>query len=295
MDKNKPFDDAEAYLKIGDGTLSRRGFAALTAVAAPALMSAAAAHAQTANVVETDVVIATTDGAADAALFHPAGQGPWPGVVMYADALGLRPAFRDMGRRLAASGYTVLVPNPYYRARKAPVITGPFDFTNPDARAKLDAMRKGMSPEGTQRDQLAWVAYLDTLPVVSKTTKLGVVGYCMGGPAVMQTSALRPDRVGASCSFHGGGVVTDQPDSPHLLAPKIKAKSYFGIAANDAMRQPDQKDKLIAAYAAAGNPAEVEVYSANHGWCVKDGAVYNEAEAERAWGHLLAVYKAALV
>jgi carboxymethylenebutenolidase len=214
---------------------------------------------------------------------------------MFTDALGLRPAFRDMGRRLASSGYTVLVPNPFYRARKAPMITGPFDFANPADQAKLVEVRKGMSPEGTTRDQLAWVAYLDALPVVSKKARIGVVGYCMGGPAVMQTSALRPERVGASCSFHGGAVVTDKPDSPHLLAPMIKAKSYFGIAANDAMRQPDQKDKLIAAYAAAGNPCEAEVYSANHGWCVKDGATYNEAEAERAWGHLLAVYKAALV
>jgi carboxymethylenebutenolidase len=240
-------------------------------------------------VVETDVMIKTPDGTTDAALYHPAGAGPWPGVLMFTDILGLRPAFRGMGRRLASSGYVVVVPNPFYRTKPAPVIEGPFDFAKDFP--KLKPLTDPLTPDATTRDELAWIAYLDSLPVVSKTAKLGVTGYCMGGPRVIQASALRPDRVAASMSCHGGGVVTDQPTSPHLLAPKIKAKSFFAIAQNDAKRQPDQKDKLLAAYAAAGNPCGAEVYSADHGWCVPDGASYNQAEAERAWAVMLGLFK----
>ncbi len=274
--------------------LSRRGFTALSITAGAALSAATVAHAEAAEVVETDVVIATPDGGTDAALYHPKGAGPWPGVLMFTDILGLRPAFRDMGRRLASSGYTVLVPNPFYRTKKAPVLEGPFDFAKDGA--KLKPLTDPLTPDGVTRDETAWLAYLDALPTVSKTIKLGVVGYCMGGPRVMQASALRPDRVAASVSCHGGGVVTDSPSSPHLLVPKMKVAAYFAIAANDAMRQPEQKDKLLAAYAAAGDPCRAEVYEgAMHGWCVPDGAAYNKPQAERAWAEMLALYKRVLV
>ncbi|HTK36513.1 MAG TPA: dienelactone hydrolase family protein [Caulobacteraceae bacterium] len=161
--------------------------------------------------------------------------------------------------------------------------------------AKLAELQKPLTPDAILHDETAWVAYLDSHPTVSKTIEMGLVGYCMGGPLVMQTATLAPDRIGAFASFHGGGVVTDKSDSPHLLAPKIKAKSYFGIAQNDAMRQPDQKDKLIAAFAAAGNPTRAEIYPANHGWCVNEGPVYDPVQAERAWAEMLHLFKTALV
>jgi carboxymethylenebutenolidase len=258
------------------------------------LTAATLAHAQAAGVTETNVLIKTPDGTTDAALYTPKGAKTAPGVLMFTDILGLRPAFRGMGARLAAAGYVVLVPNPFYRTKAAPVIEGPFDFAKDFP--KLKPLTDPLTPAATATDETTWIAYLDGLPQVSKTAKLGVVGYCMGGPRVMQASALRPDRVAASMSCHGGGVVTDGADSPHLLAPKIKAKSYFAIAANDAMRQPDQKDKLLAAYAAAGNPCGAEVYEgANHGWCVPDGAAYNQPQAERAWAQMLTLYKEKLV
>jgi carboxymethylenebutenolidase len=272
--------------------VSRRNF--VTLAIATGVAMATTAHAQAVDVVETDVMIKTADGMADAALFHPKGTGEWPGVVLFTSALGLRPTFRDMGRRLAANGYTVLIPNPFYRTRKAPVF-GAFDFGNPADMAKLKELMQPLTPEAIRHDELAWVAYLDSVRAVSKKIRMGLVGYCMGGPLVMQTAALAPDRIGVFCSFHGGGVVTDKPDSPHLLAPKIKAKSYFGIATNDAARQPDQKEKLIAAFAAAGNPTQAEIYPANHGWCVNEGPVYDEAQAERAWSVMLNMFKTTLV
>ncbi len=274
--------------------LSRRQFAGASA-AGLALAGAAPTAFAAGDVVETDVVVPTQDGQADAALFHPAGKGKWPAVVVFADALGLRPEFREMGRRLAAEGYVVLVPNPFYRTRKAPVLEGPFDFANPADRAKLAELTKPLNADTTTRDGLAYLAFLDAQKVVDTRRKAGVVGYCMGGPYTMRAAAAAPGRVGAGCSFHGGGVVTDQPDSPHLLVPKMKASFYFGIAANDDQRQPDQKDKLKAAFAAAGLPATVVVYDGcQHGWCVKGMPVYNEAGAERAWAEMVKLYKQTL-
>ncbi|MEI9890020.1 MAG: dienelactone hydrolase family protein [Caulobacteraceae bacterium] len=272
-----------------DSDINRRAFTTAS-IAAGALMGAAwSAHAQAAGVKETDVSIKTPDGDTDAALYTPAGKGPFPGVVIFTDILGLRPAFRDMGKRLASSGYVVLVPNPFYRTKKGLLVEGPFDFSKDFA--KLQPHTAAITPEGTTKDLTAWVAYLDDLPQTSKKAKLGVTGYCMGGPRVVEASAIRADRVGGAMSNHGGGVVSNAPTSPHLLAPKIKAKTFFAIAQNDAMRQPDQADKLKAAYAAAGNPCGAEVYKADHGWCVSDGAAYNKAEAERAWTQMLATFK----
>lgn len=274
-------------------TVSRRDFAALT-VAAGA--TAVAGAAQAAEMVETDVTIKTPDGTCDAVLFHPAGKGKWPAVLVWTDALGLRPAFRDMGKRLAAEGYVVLVPNPFYRSRPAPVFTGPFDFANPTDRAKLAELRKLLTPDAVTRDGAAYLAFLDAQKVTNTKKKAGVQGYCMGGPMTMQTAAALPGRVGAGGSFHGGGLVTASPESPHLLIPKMKASFYFGVAMNDDQKEPETKDKLKAAYAAAGLPAKIEVYDgAMHGWCVPGSAVYNQPAAERAWAELLALYKGALV
>ncbi|WP_304218035.1 dienelactone hydrolase family protein [Phenylobacterium aquaticum] len=274
--------------------LSRRDFTALTVGAAGAVV--VATGAQAAEVVESDVTIKTADGSCDAALFHPAGKGAWPAVLIWPDALGLRPEFRAMGKRLAAEGYVVLVPNPFYRSRPAPVFTGPFDFANADDRAKLALIRAPLTPDAVTRDAVAFVAFLDAQKVTNRKAKAGVQGYCMGGPMTMQTAAALPARIGAGGSFHGGGLVTAAPDSPHLLVPKIKARFYFGVAMNDDQRQPDAKDQLKAAFAAANVPAKIEVYDgALHGWCVPGSAVYNPASAERAWGELLALYKAGLV
>jgi len=212
---------------------------------------------------------------------------------------------RNMGKRLAAEGYSVLVPNPFYRAAKAPVFDdiSTFDFQNPADRAKLQPLMASMNVAGAvERDAAAYIAFLDAQPQVDTARKLGTQGYCMGGRLVVITAATVPDRVGAGASFHGGGLVTDKPDSPHLLAPKIKARMYFAIASNDDQRQPDAKDKLKEAFAAAKVPAEIEVYpGAQHGWCVPDmpardgNPIYSKPDAERAWAKLLVLYKAALV
>ena len=256
------------------------------------------------QVVETNVEIETADGTCDAAFIHPA-TGSYPGVLIWTDAFGLRPSMREMARRLAADGYSVLVPNPFYRVAKAPVFesASSFDFGDPAQRGKLAPLMASINAAGAaERDAAAFIAWLDAQRQVDRSKKIGTQGYCMGGALVVRTAAALPSRVGAGASFHGGGLVTANPDSPHLLAPKIKARMYFGVAANDDVKQPDAKTKLKQAFDAAKVPAEVEVYSqAQHGWCVPDmpnqangQPIYRKPDAERAWGKLLALYEAAL-
>jgi carboxymethylenebutenolidase len=286
--------------------ISRREFTALSiaagAAAATGMSAASAAASPVSGVIDSDVQVRTSSGVCDAALVHPSGKGRWPGVIMFVDAFGLRPAMRDMAKRLAADGYTVLVPNPYYRSSKAPGIGPGFDFTNTADRAKLDALRAPITSAAVMQDAASYVKFLDAQSSVNKHAAMGVFGYCMGGPMTLQAAAAIPDRIGAGASFHGGSLVTDKPDSPHLLVPKIKAQYYFGIAANDDQRQPDAKIKLDEAFHAANLPAKIEVYAGTqHGWCVKDmplqdgKPIYNEPQAERAWGELTALYKHAHV
>ncbi len=271
--------------------LSRRGFGALSVAAGVAVVGKAEAAVE---VVEEDVNVKTPDGVADAALFYPKGRRS-PAVLMWTDIFGLRPAFRDMGRRLASSGYTVLVPNPFYRLGHAPQPAEKLDFAKPDDRAKLIGLTQALTVEAVNRDAGAYVDFLDAHKATNKRAKAGVVGYCMGGPFTMRTAATRADRIGAGVSCHGGNLVNDTPDSPHLLAPKIHAPYYFAVAANDDMRQPDAKTKLKAAFDAAHDPATVVVYDGcNHGWCVADGAAYNKDGAERAWAEMLKLYGAHL-
>jgi carboxymethylenebutenolidase len=246
-------------------------------------------------VVETDVAVTTPDGTCDAAFFHPAGKGPWPGAVIFTDILGLRPVFRDMGRRLASSGYAVLVPNPFYRTRKAPVIDGAFDFNKPDDRAKLVPLTAPLTDDAKLTDCKAYVAWLGTQKAVSRRKRIGVNGYCMGGPYTLVAASAAPHRIGAGVSCHGGGLVTDKDDSPDRLIAKIRAPFYFAVAQNDDQRQPDAKDKLRADFALTGVTAGVEVYPANHGWCVKDNPTYDAASAERAWTNLISLFGRALV
>ena len=282
-------DDIHQGLVQADPAVSRRTFGLMSAAVAGGLASAA--HAQAA-VTEKDVEIKTADGTCDAALYYPSARGKWPAVVIWTDVLGLRPAFRDMGRRLAASGYVVLVPNPYYRAKRAPVIDGSFDFTKPEDRAKLGPFRATLTPDAVDRDSVAYVAFLDAQPQTNKRKKVGVQGYCMGGPLTMRTAAAVPSRVAAGASFHGGGLLTADPSSPHLLIPKMKSELLIAVADNDDKAAPDVKDKLRVAFDAAKVPAKIEVYTgAAHGWCVKGSAVYNEPAAEKAWTELLALYK----
>jgi carboxymethylenebutenolidase len=282
--------------------LSRREFVTLS-VAAGLAAAAPSASAAELPVVEQNVEIKTADGTCDAVFIHPT-TGSHPGVLIWPDAFGLRPSMRDIGKRLAAEGYSVLVPNPFYRLAKAPVIQDPssFSFQNPADMAKLQPLMASINASGAaEKDAMAYIGFLDMQSQVNKSKKIGTQGYCMGGPLVVRTAAVSPNRVGAGASFHGGGLVTDKPDSPHLLAPKIKARMYFGIASNDDMRQPDAKDKLKEAFAAAKVPAEIEVYpAALHGWCVPDmpmqngKPIYSKPDAERAWGKLAALYKTAL-
>jgi carboxymethylenebutenolidase len=224
-------------------------------------------------------------------------------VVLFVDAFGLRPAMKDMAKRLAQDGYTVLVPNPYYRSTKAPGLPPGFSFSNPADRQKLADLRAPLTADAVTQDATAYLAFLDSQPTVNTHAKAGVFGYCMGGPMTMRAAAAMPERIGGGASFHGGGLVTDKPDSPHLLVPKIKAQYYFGVAANDDASDPEAKTKLREAFDAAKLQAKIEVYEGClHGWCVKDmplsadgKQIYNEAQAERAWNELITLYKRSVV
>ena len=281
--------------------ISRREFTAFSLAAGVA--AAANKSAIAAQTVDSDISITTPGGVCDAAFIHPQGKGPFPAVILFTDVFGLRPTMREMAARLAASeGYAVLVPNPYYRTSKAPGLPTGLDFGSPADRDKIAKVRAPLTDEAVTSDTVAYVNYLDSQSVVHKKAKMGVFGYCMGGPFTMQAAAANPERIGAGASFHGGGLVTDKPDSPHLKVPKMKAQFYFAIAMNDDQRQPDAKTKLDEAFKAVNLPAKIEVYDGClHGWCVKDmplqdgKPIYNEAQAERAWGDLKALFKSAHV
>jgi len=280
-------------------TISRREFTALSIAAGVAAATGATVAGAT-PLIETDVQIAAPAGVCDAALIHPQ-QGSWPGVILFTDVFGLRPTMRAMARRLAASGFTVLVPNPFYRTSKPPGLSLDIDFNNPADRAKIDVLRAPLTGDAVMQDAAAYVTFLDSQAAVDRRVKMGVFGYCMGGPMTLQAAAAVPDRIGAGASFHGGGLVTDKPDSPHRLVPKLRAQFYIGIAMNDDQRQPDAKSTLDDAFKAANLQAKVEVYDGClHGWCVKDmpqspgkPPIYIEPQAERAWGELVSLFQRA--
>ena len=242
-------------------------------------------------VAESEVTITTPDGTCDAYFVHPAS-GTAAAVLVWPDIFGLRPAFRQMGKRLAESGYSVLVVNPFYRIQKAP--TAPQGAATPIDQVR--SLTQGFSDVTMMTDAKAFIGWLDKQPSVAKNKKVGTQGYCMGGPFAFRTAAAVPDRVGAVGSFHGGGLVTDQPNSPHLQASKSKAQFLICIAANDDQRAPNEKVVLKETFEKAKLPAEIEVYTgAAHGWCPPDSQVYNEPQAEKAWSRLLALYGKALV
>jgi carboxymethylenebutenolidase len=291
MCDNDAFDDMIEY-ELRKGGMSRRQFGALTLGASVVSMLPVVADA--AETTESEVEIKTPDGTADAYFVHPA-KGAAPAVLVWPDIFGLRPTFRQMGKRLAESGYAVLVVNPFYRTKKAPTAPDHADFNDPETRKNLMALAGSLTPDTANTDAKAFVPWLDAQSAVDKKKKMGTTGYCMGGPFTLRTAAAFPNRVGAGASFHGGGLVTDKPDSPHLLVPKIKAHYLFAIAQSDDEKQPEAKAVLKDAFAKAKLPAEVEVYPAMHGWCPPDSRVYDQALAEKAWGRMLALFKTALV
>jgi carboxymethylenebutenolidase len=283
--------DIAAFLRRG-GELSRREFGKLTAAAGLATLLPQTANAV--DVTESDVEVTTPDGVADCYFVHPS-TGRHAAVLVWPDILGLRPAFRAMGKRLAESGYSVLVVNPFYRDAISPVVEEGASFGDPETRAIVLPLAQNLSAETNFIDAKAFVSFLDQQEAVDTGRKMGTTGYCMGGPIIMRTAAAVPDRIGAAASFHGGGLATDKENSPHLLIPNTTAHVLHAIAENDDEKDPEAKNTLRTAYAAAGLPAEIEVYEGTlHGWCPPDSAVYNEVQAEKAWSRLLALFETAL-
>jgi carboxymethylenebutenolidase len=279
-------DDQQEYEKRG--LVTRREFGVLlgagVAMLLPQVVNAVA-------VTESDVIVTTPDGAADCYYVHPAA-GTAPGVLIWPDIFGLRPAFRQMGKRLAESGYSVLVVNPFYRVKKAP--TAEAGAATP--LQQVMPLAQGLTEAVQMTDAKAFIGWLDQQPGVAKNRKVGTQGYCMGGPIAFRTAAAVPDRVGAVASFHGGGLVTAAPNSPHLQAAGSKAQFLVAIAESDDTRSPNDKNAMKETFAKANLPAEIEVYTgAAHGWCPPDSTVYNQPLAEKAWSRLLALYQKALV
>ncbi len=291
MCDNHTNEENEAYLQLHQ-KMSRRTFGKLTAGAGMMMMLPSVVNAQ--DVMEMDVNIETPDGTADCYFVHPT-TGTHAAVIIWPDILGLRPAFRAMGKRLAQSGYSVLVVNPFYRSAKSPVVGEGASFADPAIAAIVRPMAGQLNATTHVTDARAFVAWVDQQSSVDTGRKIGTMGYCMGGPIVLRTAATLPDRIGAAGSFHGGGLNTTNPASPHLGIPNMQASMLIAVAANDDERDPESKNVLRAAFDAAGVTAEIEVYEgAMHGWCVPDSAVYNEPQAEKAWSRMLAIFETAL-
>ena len=282
--------DVDEFLRRSG--LTRRKFGTLAGSAGLGMMLPRVLNAQ--SVTETDLEITTPDGVADCYFVHPSA-GRHPAVLVWPDILGLRPAFRSMGKRLAESGYSVLVANPFYRDARSPVVAEGASFAQPEVRELVLPMARNLNAETHFTDARAFVGFLDQQASVDTGRKIGTTGYCMGGPMVMRTVAAVAERLGAGATFHGGGLASDAPDSPHLLIPDTTAHMLHCVAANDDERNPEAKNTLRSAYAAANIPAEIEVYEGTmHGWCPPDSQVYDEAQAERAWSRMLALFESAL-
>lgn len=286
-------------------TLSRREVGVATGATLAAVLSgcssaASVAEAPTASSTEGQgtagavegkaVSITTPDGEAEGFFVAPA-EGAHPGVLIWPDVAGLREAYRRMATRLANEGYAVLVINPYYRSSKMPILEEFAEWRTDEGQAKIRPMRAVLTPEGIASDGAAFVSWLDQQQEVDTSKKVATTGYCMGGPFTFRTAAAAPNRVGVIGSFHGGGLATEEPNSPHTLLAKAKVAALICIAQNDDARDPGAKTTLREAADAANVPAEIEVYAAQHGWCALDSPVYDEKEAERAWGRMLAMFQ----
>ena len=283
--------DNDAFDDMHKAAVSRRQFGALGVGAGFVAMLPAVANA--AEVKESEVTIKTPDGTCDAHFVHPVS-GASAAVLVWPDIFGLRDPFRQMGKRLAESGYAVLTVNPFYRVQKAPTAKPGASFQDPATRESLMKLAGGLNATTHVSDAKAFVAWLDAQPQVDKRKKIGTTGYCMGGPIVFRTAGNIPERIGAAGSFHGGGLTTQAPDSPHLLIPKMKANVLVAIAQNDDAREPESKNILKKAFEEAKVAHHVEVFPADHGWVPPDGAVYNQVQADRAWNMMLDIFKKTL-
>ena len=270
--------------------LSRREFAAIGAAGMLGACAGTDSRAGAPAIAETMVSIVTPDGTADAFFVHPA-KGKAPGVILWPDIAGLRDAYKAMARRLAAEGFAVLAVNHYYRTAPAPLLATMAEWRTPEGQARLKPAIAAISVDGIKRDAAAFVAWLDGQKAVDKRRGIGTQGYCQTGSWAIRTAASQPERVKAAASFHGGGLVTDKPDSPHRLFGQAQAAFLIAIARNDDAKAPGDKDALREAAQASGREVEIEVYAADHGWCTLDAPIYDKAEAERAWARLLALYK----
>lgn len=270
--------------------LNRRQFAAISAAGVLAACTGSQSEAKPrAGLTESTVAITTPDGTADAFFVRPA-KGKHPAIIMWPDIAGSRPAYMEMGRQLASAGFAVLVVNHYYRSAKAPIMASMAEWRTPEGQAKLKPMIAAIKPQGVTTDTMAFVAWLDKQPAVNRQRGIGNIGYCMTGPYTVRAAAAVPRRIKAAASCHGGGLVTAAPDSPHKLIASTQASYLFAIARNDDARALGDKDALKAAAKAAGRPAEVEVYNADHGWCTLDAPTYDKAEAARAWARILVLF-----
>jgi carboxymethylenebutenolidase len=284
-------DDLDEFARRSS-EITRRQFGTMALSAG--LVAAVPALANAPSTSGADLDIKTPDGVADAYFVHPV-KGKFPAVLIWPDIFGLRPAFKQMATRLAESGYAVLVINPFYRTQRAPTAPEHPDFNDPATRQALMTLAGTLNAQTAVTDATAFVDFLDAQPSVDKKRKIGTTGYCMGGPFVFRTAAALPDRIGAGATFHGGGLVSDAPDSPHLLIPQMKAHFLIAIAENDDKKQPEAKDVLREAFAKAHLPAEIEVYAGTmHGWCPPDSHVYDHDQAEKAWSRLLALLNSSL-
>lgn len=281
---------AEEERALAAKGLSRREFAAIGAAGVLAACTARESQAKGRAISEAMVSVPTPDGMADAFFVHPA-KGKHPAVILWPDIAGLRDAYKEMARRLAADGFAVLAVNHYYRAAKAPLLATMAEWRSPAGQEKLRPAIATLSPANTIRDATAFVAWLDRQGAVDKRKGIGTQGYCQTGSFAIRAAAALPQRIKAAASFHGGGLVTDEPDSPHRLFAQSQAGFLIAIGRNDDAKAPGDKDALRAAGQASGRPVVVEVYNADHGWCTLDAPVYDKAEADRAWARLLALYK----
>ena len=287
MCDNDTQKDVEDYLRRHP-EMKRRDFNKLLTAAGLAALFPPLANAQ--SITERSVEIRTPDGVADCHFAYPS-LGAHAAVLVWPDILALRPAFKEMGKRLARSGYAVLTVNPFYRDAHAPVVGRGASFGDPAIRNLVLPMARNLNADTHFTDARAFVAWLDEQPEVDTSKGIGTTGYCMGGPMVMRTVAAVPDRLAAGATFHGGGLATGEPNSPHLLSPQTKAAMLHCVAENDDASDPQAKETLRAAYAAANIPAEIEVYQDTlHGWCAIDSQVYHQAQAERAWSRLLNLF-----
>jgi carboxymethylenebutenolidase len=277
--------------RIGASGMTRRAFAALGAAglliaAAPSAMAAAPA------VQETEVTVPMLNGEAEAILFQPGARGRYPAVILWTDLAGVRPAFRDIGRKLAAAGFVVLLPNSYYRSAKISPVE--LSAADPETRKKLAAYREAATDDGISRDSMAYISFLDKQKATATNRKAGAVGYDVGGGYAVRTAATQPDRFGAVAVFYGLGVATPRPNSPHLLIPKTKAAYYVAQSKDDDAREPDDKTDIRAKIAEGGLKGVVDVFPADHGWAVPGGRSYDQAAADRALAETTKLLKSAL-